>query len=299
VDHRWTQAIAPRYQAPLLTLAAVLALWEGRTADAREAVARALELAAGSDEVWLVAAVLWHGLRAEGDRADRARAIGDRSEAEAAARDAAALVERARALQQGAAPAVRPVVAAYEALCSAEAQRAGAGTDARAGADEAQAWADAADQWADLRQPYPAAYARFREAEAVLSSRARSARAATALREAYEVAVRLGAEPFRREIEDLAGRARLTLAAPVGESSTAGAVAEPPAAPGPLAALTTRELDVLGLLVEGRTNREIAAALFISQKTASVHVSHILAKLGVRSRVQAVAVAHQVGAAGR
>jgi DNA-binding NarL/FixJ family response regulator len=48
-------------------------------------------------------------------------------------------------------------------------------------------------------------------------------------------------------------------------------------------------------MAEGRTNREIAAALYISEKTASVHVSHILAKLGVRSRVQAVAVAHQVG----
>ncbi|HEX6382452.1 MAG TPA: LuxR C-terminal-related transcriptional regulator, partial [Acidimicrobiia bacterium] len=51
----------------------------------------------------------------------------------------------------------------------------------------------------------------------------------------------------------------------------------------------------LALIAEGRTNREIATALFISEKTASVHVSHILAKLGVRSRVQAVAVAHQVG----
>ena len=64
---------------------------------------------------------------------------------------------------------------------------------------------------------------------------------------------------------------------------------------GPLAALTARERDVLKLIVEGHTNREIAAALFISEKTASVHVSHILAKLGVRSRVQAVAVAHRVG----
>ena len=52
---------------------------------------------------------------------------------------------------------------------------------------------------------------------------------------------------------------------------------------------------MLALIVEGRTNREIASALFISEKTASVHVSHILAKLGVRSRVQAVAVAHHVG----
>ncbi|TMK41349.1 MAG: response regulator transcription factor [Actinobacteria bacterium] len=65
-----------------------------------------------------------------------------------------------------------------------------------------------------------------------------------------------------------------------------------------MAALTPRERDVLVLLAEGRTNKEVAAALFISDKTASAHVSHILAKLGVRSRVGAVAVAHQVGMAG-
>ena len=113
------------------------------------------------------------------------------------------------------------------------------------------------------------------------------------------MAVRLGAEPFRREIEALAGRARLPLATR-RPSSADGHSAAPPAGgthptPGPLEALTAREHDVLGLMVEGRTNREIAAALFISEKTASVHVSHILAKLGVRSRVQAVAVVHQVG----
>src|SRR5581483_9130842 len=72
VDRRFTQAVAPRYRAPLLTLSAGLALWEGRTGDAREAVAQALDLVAGSDDVWLVAPVLWHGLRAEGDRAERA-----------------------------------------------------------------------------------------------------------------------------------------------------------------------------------------------------------------------------------
>ena len=293
VDHRWTQAVAPRYRAPLLTLEAGLALWEGRTADAREAVGRALDLVEGSDDVWLVAPVLWHGLRAEGDRADRARALGNRSEAEAAARAAGSLLGRAWTLHEGAAPAVRPVVAAYEALCRAEGLRAAAGADA------AEAWAEAAERWGALGQPYPSAYAQFREAEALLGRHARSARAAAALRVAHEVAVRLGAEPFRREIEALAGRARLTLTTrsqPPGDGrTTESAVDGAPSTPGPLDALTAREHDVLGLIVEGRTNREIAAALFISEKTASVHVSHILAKLGVRSRVQAVAVAHQVG----
>ncbi len=296
VDHSWTQALAPRYQAPLLTLAAGLALWEGEIGEARVAVVRALDLAVGSDDVWLVAPVLWHGVRAEADQAERSRAVGARVEAKAAADAAAGLFERAQALQQGAAPAVRPVVAAYEALCRGEERRA-------AGAGDPDAFAEGAERWAALGQPYPSAYARYREAEAVLAGQARSTRAAQTLREAHDAAVRLGAGPLRHEIEVLAGRARLVLTRPEEGRTGDGRVDDPaaPAAagsrstPGPLDALTARELDVLALIVEGRTNREIASALFISEKTASVHVSHILAKLGVRSRVQAVAVAHHVG----
>ena len=286
VDRRFTQAVAPRYRAPLLTLSAGLALWEGRTEDAREAVIQALDLVAGSDDVWLVAPLLWHGLRAEGDRAERARAVGGPADAQAAA-----LVNRAAGLHHNAAPAVRPVVAAYESLCRGEEARA-------AGDPDPEVWAAAARRWTALDQPYPAAYGRFREAEAVLAGRARSTRAAAALRAAHDAALRLGAEPFRGDVEALAQRARLDLSPPATEPTRkphdAGRGAN-----GALDALTPRERDVLSLLVEGRTNKEVAAALFISEKTASVHVSHILTKLGVRSRVQAVAVAHRVSAAGR
>jgi DNA-binding NarL/FixJ family response regulator len=59
-------------------------------------------------------------------------------------------------------------------------------------------------------------------------------------------------------------------------------------------ALTPREQEVLRLVAEGRTNGEIGAELFISTKTASVHVSNILAKLGVSSRTEAAAVAHRL-----
>ncbi|HEX5899161.1 MAG TPA: response regulator transcription factor [Solirubrobacteraceae bacterium] len=58
-----------------------------------------------------------------------------------------------------------------------------------------------------------------------------------------------------------------------------------------------RELTVLGLVAEGHTNREIGETLFISEKTASVHVSRILAKLGVRARVEAATAAHRLGLA--
>ena len=95
------------------------------------------------------------------------------------------------------------------------------------------------------------------------------------------------------EIDALARRARLAIAAP--ESSGA---AEPEAADtSPVAqlGLTPRELEVLLLVAAGRTNREIGAELFMSEKTASVHVSRILAKLGVGGRVEAAAVAHRLG----
>jgi len=59
--------------------------------------------------------------------------------------------------------------------------------------------------------------------------------------------------------------------------------------------LSPRELDVLALLADGRTNREIAGALFISEKTVSVHVSRILAKLGAGNRAEAAAIAHRLG----
>jgi non-specific serine/threonine protein kinase len=68
-----------------------------------------------------------------------------------------------------------------------------------------------------------------------------------------------------------------------------------PPAPAPDPGLTRREREVLHLLVLGRTDREIAAALFIGHRTAQDHVSHILAKLGVANRTEAAALAVRDG----
>jgi DNA-binding NarL/FixJ family response regulator len=106
------------------------------------------------------------------------------------------------------------------------------------------------------------------------------------------VAVARGARPLRAELEALARRARI----PLGDGDAA------PAAPAPgepsaaeRVGLTARELDVLRLAASGSTNREIGETLFISQKTVSVHVSRILAKLDARTRVEAAGMAQRLG----
>ena len=107
------------------------------------------------------------------------------------------------------------------------------------------------------------------------------------LRQAHAVASRMGARPLLWELELLAQRARLDLAPP-GPPCPDGKDS-----PGEILGLTSREAEVLTLLARGYTNREIATTLVISVKTASVHVSHILRKLGVPNRLEAAAIAHR------
>jgi DNA-binding NarL/FixJ family response regulator len=150
------------------------------------------------------------------------------------------------------------------------------------------AWARAAAVWERHNHPYPAAYARLREAEALFAERTRNAAAVTALRSAYRTAQRLGAHPFIDEVRGLAERARATLYDDVPEVPV-----EPLAAPDrkdELAVLTDRERQILARVANGETNREIGEHLYISPRTVGVHISHILDKLQVRSRVQATAI---------
>jgi DNA-binding NarL/FixJ family response regulator len=116
------------------------------------------------------------------------------------------------------------------------------------------------------------------------------AEASLPLRQAHEVAARIGARPLLRELDLLAGRARLDLAAPDGDAPDATHGIEEQLG------LTPREAEVLALVARGLTNREIASELVISVKTASVHVSHILSKLDVATRVEAAAIAHRLDA---
>jgi DNA-binding NarL/FixJ family response regulator len=111
-----------------------------------------------------------------------------------------------------------------------------------------------------------------------------------------------GAVPLLGEIETLARRARLDLSAPSAVADAAASSELVAATPSERAAdefgLTRREREVLALVAEGWTNRQIADHLFISENTAGVHVSNILGKLGASGRTEAAAIAHRLGLAG-
>jgi DNA-binding NarL/FixJ family response regulator len=145
--------------------------------------------------------------------------------------------------------------------------------------------------WERLEHPFPTVYARFRQAEALLAGGASRRQAEAALRAAHKTRVALEAAPLRREIELLAQRGRLHLEEPIDTT----AVPKAPSSPAASLGLTRREAEVLALVAKGRTNRQIGQALFITEKTASVHVSRILAKLGVAGRGEAAAIAHRLG----
>lgn len=158
-------------------------------------------------------------------------------------------------------------------------------------ADTPDHWWEALAALEPLERPYDLARVRHRLAQALLSvpggaEQPERDRATELLRLAHAAAGHLGARPLADAVTLLAQRARLTLtAAPAPDRG------DPVRSLG----LTGRERDVLHLVALGRTNRQIAEELFISPKTASVHVSNILAKFGVSGRGEAAAVAHRLG----
>ncbi|MDQ0793848.1 AAA family ATPase [Streptomyces sp. B1I3] len=189
-------------------------------------------------------------------------------------------------------PMLVPVWAAHGVLVEAELARA-------EGADTPDDWSRAAEAFAPLERPYELAVIRHRWAEAVLTGTGDRGPAASLLRAAHAVAERIGARPLVESLELLAGRARIELteaAAGDGRATSEGPGAAAPA-PGVDAAesfgLTSREREVHRLVAAGYTNRRIAEELYISPKTASVHVSNILGKLNVSSRGEAAALAHR------
>lgn len=264
-------------------------LWRRRRdlARARAAIDAALDrIELCTDDVMRIARVSAAGARVEADIAQRARDLREREqERDAVARARIHVRRLAAAAQEGG-----PVERAWHAVGKAELGHA-------RGKDDAKLWLAAAEAWEAIERPYEAALSHWRAAEAHAQAERRP-EATAAAQAALESAGRLGSRWLEREVRGLAARARLELdgaaMASAGDAGGAGAGGADGAAPEDPFGLTPRERQVLALIAEGATNRQIGAALFMAEKTASVHVSRILAKLGVHTRTQAAAVAHRL-----
>lgn len=266
--HYGTADPMPQYTVPVELVELSIAAAAGRIQDVRTVLARA----AGSGfppgthrEGW---PLLLAAATAEADGLGLPAAAPGRDEALALIR---------RCARRMTTPA--PVWQAYSLHVSAELDRA-------EGRGSVERWAECVAAYERMERPYQLALARHRLADVLLVEGGRREEAAALLRGAHATAVHLGAHPLREDVELLAARARLPLTAPDS--------APPPRHGGDAFGLTPREQDVLRLVAAGRTNRQIAEELFISPKTASVHVSNILAKLGVSGRGEAAAMAHRL-----
>jgi DNA-binding CsgD family transcriptional regulator len=245
-------------------------LWSGRPAAAYELVREGLQLVDGTDELSFAGTLLALGCRALADQGESRRDPASRRELARLARPLVEVAGRLDASHRGDAAA-----AAWRESELARLARTATAED----------WRGAAEAWEAVARPFLAGYCRWRETEARLDLRV-DAEAISLLRRTHAAARESGAAMLQRELEKLAGWHRIDLVAPAQDAD-----------PGVLDAyaLTPREVEVLVGLAQGRTNREIAERLFISVKTASVHVSNILRKLDVTGRQEAARVAHRLG----
>ena len=262
----------PQWVEVLELMTIELALREGRLEDARAAAERGLPLIEGTEEGGRLVKLLWGALMVEADAAARPGTPVDEELAATLRARLATAVSRPGQWAEG---------PRYAALAEAEVTRLEHALGR--GAPDPGAWLASAAGFDEIRLPEPAAYARLRAAEAFVAAGDRAA-AAEPLTAVLAAAATMEAAVLAGDARALARRARVRIeeAAPEPE----------PAAP---LGLTPREHEVLLLVAEGLTNREIGERLYMSEKTASVHVSRILAKLEVGGRVEAAAVAHRLG----
>jgi len=261
------------------------ALWQGdseRALAEAEAAIDADAWPAHSPSVIRVTAI---ALAARADRAAQLRAAGEASAADAEAAAGAALLAVAR---EGARYPARPQAVlgpdgrGWLARCEAEYARL-------TGTNSPDVWERVLAEFGP-GYVYETARAQWRLAEALVEAGRRD-EAAAVWRAARDTASRLRAAPLGTALDDLARRARLDPG-----NGNRGGPGRGSGGRSPLAALTDREREVLSLLARGMSNREIGTELFITPKTASVHVSNILGKLGAASRTEAAAIAYREGA---
>ncbi|WP_026423624.1 helix-turn-helix transcriptional regulator [Actinokineospora inagensis] len=265
-------------QIPLATggVGAELAIWRGRPDKAVESVREALDWVARAGEQWVLAGIRIAaiGIAAYADLAATARRAGN--EVSTFTTEGARLLAMARTTAECGSPrtgVLGPEGRAWLARAEAEHTRL-------TGTSDPDTWRAAVDAF-DYGAVYEQALCRRRHAEALLTADDREA-AAAQLRAADATATRLGAKPLSDALHKIARRARVSL-----EGATTPRDEVDP--------FTPRERAVLTLVAAGRTNRQVGEELFISEKTVSVHLSRIMAKLGASRRTEAVAVAYDRG----
>ncbi|MFF3616300.1 AAA family ATPase [Streptomyces sp. NPDC002580] len=271
--HFGTHDPMPQHSLPLLCTAIGIAAGEGRLLDARVALEQALDAGFPPGTQRYAWPLLLAAVTAEADA--RGLPVGEPGRAPTLERVRAAV----KSLATGA-----PVWLAHADWVRAELRRA-------EGVSTPDQWFEVVGAFESLERPYDLARVRLRLAESLLLTGAdddERDRATELLRLARAVADHLGARPLADAVALLAQRARLAVHGALDRSGPA------PADPALALGLTSRERDVLRLVAAGRSNRQIADELFISPKTASVHVSNILAKLDVSGRGEAAALAHRL-----
>jgi DNA-binding CsgD family transcriptional regulator len=271
--------------AEVLWYLAETALWDGRLPDGRTAVADGLTMLADTEEFYWITRLCRTGLAVEAAAVEQTRGRRSGAGYQAARERAAGLLDRIRSVNSAPDAVLTPTLAASVLTAEAEWSRVD-------GPSDPERWASSAEAWEALSHPWPSAYARWRQAEALLAARAPRGAARAALTQAWTLASTHGTALLVTEIQALARRARIELSPP-GQAA-AGKDDRPGRRTGDELGLTSRERDVLALLAEGRTDRQIAEALFISPRTVAMHVSSILTKLGVPNRGGAAAVAHRL-----
>jgi DNA-binding CsgD family transcriptional regulator len=263
----------------VLRTAILLGRIEGNIDRVRNAIDEGLNASADTAHDAPIWWLLCAAVAAEAEEAERAQLRRD-ADGLATARERGI---RIAGVLDAAASALGPDASRWPAPLRAFVRQAAAERLRLEGRADAGAWVAAIEAYDNLGYIYDAATCRLRLAETILASGGGREEAAAPLRAAAEIALRLRAEPLHAAVTGLAGRARIDLGTPADGGDDLGV------------GLTAREREVLGLLAGGLTNREIGEALFISEKTASVHVSNILGKLGVGSRGAAVAMALRLG----
>jgi DNA-binding CsgD family transcriptional regulator/tetratricopeptide (TPR) repeat protein len=253
-------------------------LWQGGADRAHRITQESLAQLRDQEDAGLVVSMCSLALRAHADLVT-SRA-GSPAESTARATDLLLATAREAALEDTGA-----LGRVYLLLCEAEAARASL-------APAVDPWAQVVAEWQQLDCPYPAAYAQWRLAQELFGARAR-AQGTRALGAALQTATRLGCGPLEAAVRLVARHAGVP-GDELDGSPTAPVVTPTPASARLPVPLTPREEEVLRILTEGHSNQQIARRLFISESTVSVHVSHIIAKLGVANRLQAASAAERL-----